>query len=66
MPPLMLYNIFKEHFSWLVPHVTKCKSNRKTGGIILYMDDGTIFTFSQDPDNKKGWILKGAGYANSP
>jgi hypothetical protein len=60
MTPLAMYNIFKQHFAWLVPHVSKFKGNRNTGGIDIFMDDGTIYSFTQDPDNKKSWILKGA------
>lgn len=59
MPPLMLYELFKRHFPWLVPHVVKYKGDRKTWGITLYLDSNEILQFSQDPDNKKGWILKG-------
>ena len=62
MTPIMMYNIFKQHFAWLVPHIAKYKGNRKTGGIDIFLDDGAIFSFTQDPDNKKGWILKGADY----
>ena len=60
MTPIAMYNIFKLHFAWLVPHVSKFKGNRNTGGIDIFMDDGAIYSFTQDPDNKKSWILKGA------
>lgn len=60
MTPIAMYNIFKQHFTWLVPHVSKFKGNRNTSGIDIFMDDGAIYSFTQDPDNKKSWILKGA------
>ena len=57
-----MYELFKQNFPWLVPHVLKYKGNRKSGGITLYLDSDEVLIFQQDPDNKKGWILKGVNH----
>ena len=55
MTPKHLYDIFKKEFAWFIPHVVKYKSNRKTGGIDIYLDSGDILNFQAD---RTGWLLK--------
>lgn len=55
MPPKYLYSNFERRFPWFAGHVVKYVSNRKEGGIDIYMDSGEVIFYSEQG---KGWILR--------
>lgn len=50
-----LYALFEFRFPWLIPSVTKYVSNRKDGGIDIYLNTGEHLFYTENP---KGWLLR--------
>ncbi len=63
MIPKRLYESFKTNFPWFVDHVKKYKGNKETGGIDIFMDDGSVLNYQM---NRTGWLLKRGGFHDDP
>lgn len=49
-----LYSSFQRRFPWLADDASKYVSNRKDGGIDIYLDTGEVLHYVE---TRKGWIL---------
>ena len=51
-----LYSAFLKLFPWMADEVEQFKTNRKEGGIDIYLETGDVLNFSM---YKGTWVLKG-------
>ena len=51
-----LYAAFLKLFPWMADEVEQFKTNRKLGGIDIYLETGEVLNFTMKKNN---WVLKG-------
>ena len=55
MLPKQQLEHFKKEFPWFADKIKKYKSNRKIGGIDIWLEDGSVLNYKI---GRTGWLLQ--------